>query len=73
MSDYGPSIVCPLCGFESHHPEDVRRRYCARCHVFHDDVPDDARSLSAVALALLPSKAAAIADKLVQLYEVPRA
>lgn len=33
-----PSVVCPGCGVESHHPKDIEYRYCARCHRFHDDV-----------------------------------
>jgi len=33
----GGSITCLICGLTSHHPEDVRQRYCGRCHCFHDD------------------------------------
>lgn len=29
------SRVCPNCGRTSHHPEDVRQRYCGACHAFH--------------------------------------
>jgi len=29
------SITCPRCGFTSHHPEDIERRYCGRCRDFH--------------------------------------
>jgi ribosomal protein L37E len=29
------SIRCRLCGRESFHPDDVKERYCAFCHVFH--------------------------------------
>lgn len=32
------SITCPVCKRISHHPEDVRRRYCGACHAFHDDL-----------------------------------
>jgi hypothetical protein len=32
-----PYIVCPKCGMVSHNPNDVRERYCGRCHAFHDD------------------------------------
>ena len=32
-----PSFVCPQCGAESFNPNDMRERYCARCHVFVDD------------------------------------
>src|SRR5882672_2189579 len=33
----GKAIVCLRCGLVSHNREDVRNRYCVRCHVFHDD------------------------------------
>lgn len=33
-----PSITCPRCNRVSHHPEDVRQRYCGACHAFHDDI-----------------------------------
>lgn len=26
------SITCPGCGATSHHPDDIRERYCGRCH-----------------------------------------
>lgn len=29
---------CVFCGTTTHHPRDVRERYCARCHVFASDV-----------------------------------
>lgn len=32
------SITCPKCKRVSHHPEDVRHRYCGACHAFHDDL-----------------------------------
>lgn len=32
-----PSFTCPICGAVSHHPQDVRNRYCGRCHVFTAD------------------------------------
>jgi hypothetical protein len=32
------SIRCPRCGRVSHHPEDVRQRYCGNCHQFHDQM-----------------------------------
>lgn len=28
------SFVCPVCGAESGHPEDVRHGYCGACHDF---------------------------------------
>ncbi|MFE7747201.1 hypothetical protein [Nocardia sp. NPDC057455] len=27
-----PTFVCPECRAVSHHPEDIRQRYCGRCH-----------------------------------------
>jgi hypothetical protein len=30
------SYTCPRCESVSHHPEDVKQRYCARCHRFED-------------------------------------
>ena len=41
--DYGPgprsiTITCPRCGRTSYNPEDVAKRYCGRCHRFHDDM-----------------------------------
>lgn len=32
-------FVCPRCGAESFNPNDIRERYCGRCHVFVDDPP----------------------------------
>lgn len=32
----GNSITCLMCGATSYHPEDIRNRYCGRCHVFHE-------------------------------------
>ncbi len=31
-------FTCPFCGAVSHNPNDVRERYCVRCHVFIGDV-----------------------------------
>jgi hypothetical protein len=31
------AIRCLICGMISYHPEDVRHRYCANCHRFHED------------------------------------
>ena len=31
------TIICLLCGSQSAHPDDIDNRYCARCHIFHDD------------------------------------
>lgn len=30
------SITCPQCGWTSHHPADVKWRFCGRCHQYHD-------------------------------------
>ena len=30
------AIKCLICGLVSHHPEDVKQRYCASCHQFHE-------------------------------------
>jgi hypothetical protein len=35
------SFTCPRCGRTSHHPDDVRERYCGACHEFTDDVAFD--------------------------------
>jgi len=40
------SFICPFCGFVSHHPRDTAERYCARCHVFIDDVQEAAELLA---------------------------
>lgn len=30
------AIKCLACGLTSYHPEDVRRRYCGKCYLFHE-------------------------------------
>lgn len=37
MKKAPPGFTCPDCGTVSHNPNDVRQRYCARCHFFVDD------------------------------------
>jgi hypothetical protein len=32
-----PAFRCPRCGAVSYNPNDIRERYCGRCHVFVDD------------------------------------
>src|SRR4051794_6113573 len=32
-----PSIICPRCGRESYHPEDIRQKYCGYCHWWTSD------------------------------------
>jgi hypothetical protein len=30
-------FTCPFCGLVSHNANDMRERYCVRCHLFVDD------------------------------------
>ena len=32
----GRAIRCNVCGMTSYNANDVRERYCGRCHVFHE-------------------------------------
>lgn len=32
------SITCPRCGKTSYSPSDIKARYCAVCHLFHDQL-----------------------------------
>jgi hypothetical protein len=41
LLDEGRAIVCTTCHLTSHHPLDVREKYCGRCHVFHDNPAHD--------------------------------
>jgi hypothetical protein len=34
----GASITCHRCRLTSHNMIDVQQRYCAGCHVFHDNI-----------------------------------
>jgi ribosomal protein L37E len=34
----GKAIRCLMCGFVSYNKNDVEKRYCGQCHVFHDDM-----------------------------------
>lgn len=36
-------LLCLLCDAFSMHPEDVAQRYCFRCNVFLDELPEDYR------------------------------
>lgn len=38
VEDRRPAIVCLLCLHTSHNIQDVSRRYCPFCHLFHDVV-----------------------------------
>jgi Zn-finger nucleic acid-binding protein len=40
------SFVCPHCGAESFNSNDIRERYCGRCHVFVDDLDVPLRSVT---------------------------
>lgn len=57
LLDEGQAIECLRCGAISHHPEDVRHRYCGRCHRFHDD----GRPMTATPLVIGPAELAALA------------
>jgi|SoimicMinimDraft_4_1059732.scaffolds.fasta_scaffold255780_2 hypothetical protein len=43
ISADGRSITCRRCGMTSHHGEDVRQRYCPRCHIFHEFIANSVR------------------------------
>lgn len=32
------SITCPQCGLTSYNPNDIRERYCGRCHQWHEQM-----------------------------------
>lgn len=38
LGNIDESITCPQCGRTSHHPDDVRERYCGHCHQWHKDM-----------------------------------
>ena len=38
IGDSGQSITCHGCGLKSWHPEDVKNKYCDKCHVFHERI-----------------------------------
>lgn len=33
-----PAFVCPHCSLTSYNPNDIRERYCGRCHRVVDDL-----------------------------------
>ena len=37
ISGDGKSITCLVCNTTSHHPMDVRFKFCGKCHVFVED------------------------------------
>lgn len=32
-------IKCLKCGLKSFHPVDIKKKYCANCHIFHEPDP----------------------------------
>jgi hypothetical protein len=38
LSADGKAITCLACNMTSHHPEDVRHRFCGRCNTFHPNI-----------------------------------
>jgi len=49
------SITCPRCQWTSYNPDDIRERYCGRCHAFTDAILD-AQMDKALALARLQTQ-----------------
>ena len=39
-----PCLLCLVCNRISHHPNDVRHRYCSACNLFLEEVPEFWRS-----------------------------
>jgi len=39
-----PCLLCLLCNYISHNPNDVKHKYCGHCHVFLADLPEMLRS-----------------------------
>jgi ribosomal protein L37E len=37
MIDQGRAIRCNMCGSASYSAQDIRQKYCGRCHKFHND------------------------------------
>lgn len=37
ISEDGKSITCFKCGRTSHHPHDVKEKFCGYCSVFHGE------------------------------------
>lgn len=36
LRDLPPSITCPICGRTSYNQDDIKERYCGKCHQFLD-------------------------------------
>ena len=50
------AFTCPRCGATSHNPNDVRERYCGRCHDWTGDTPPESYcSSSALQLPQTPT------------------
>lgn len=32
------SITCPRCGMTSYNADDIEKKYCGNCHMFHSDI-----------------------------------
>lgn len=62
LTNEGRSIRCLICGAISYNPNDVRERYCAFCHRFHDEMmstmrpEDDASRTEGRFVSLLPPR-----------------
>jgi hypothetical protein len=39
IEENGEAITCLICGRTSHNLNDVSRKYCGFCHIFHGDIP----------------------------------
>ena len=50
-----PNIKCLRCGVRSYHPKDIRERYCAKCHAFHDEPEGSAARPNGFAAHAAPS------------------
>jgi len=44
VSEDGTSITCHTCGMTSFNQNDVKNRYCGKCHKFHESYERDQRS-----------------------------
>jgi hypothetical protein len=40
----GHAIKCFNCGLTSYHPKDVSNRFCGKCHIFHEDLRQYAKT-----------------------------
>ena len=35
IAEDGKSILCKECGMRSYNAEDIKEKYCGKCHAFH--------------------------------------